>query len=290
MSWIEKLNQAIDYIEVNLDSEISYQEISRIVGCSIYNFQRIFSYVAGRPLSEYIRNRRLTMAAYEVMNTKCRLIDIAMKYGYVSQDSFARAFKNFHGIVPSKVRRHTVQLRSCPKLRFQIKINGEKYMNYKIEHWPAFKIMGYRYAIWEQESVQTISDVWENIWESGQIDQLMELIQNLEHRPAGLLGVTTDLSKGAFEYMVGVMKHVAVEPTDFLDVKEIEIPAATWAVFDGNEKIPGTTEHIYQRTYSEWLLGSGYQLNPLPVIECYLQDNRKEIWIAVKTGNTEMKE
>lgn len=188
MSWIEKLNQAIDYIEINLDSEISYQEISKIVGCSIYNFQRIFSYVAGRPLAEYIRNRRLTMAAYEVMNTKGRLIDIAMKYGYVSQDSFARAFKNFHGTVPSKLRRHTVQLRSCPKLRFHITINGEKYMDYKIEHWPAFKIIGYRYACWDDRSDQTIADVWENIWESGQIDQLMELIQNLEHRPAGLLG------------------------------------------------------------------------------------------------------
>lgn len=159
-------------------------------------------------------------------------------------------------------------------------------MDYKIEHWPAFKIIGYRYACWDDRSDQTIADVWENIWESGQIDQLMELIQNLEHRPAGLLGVTTDLSKGAFEYMVGVMRHAAVSPTNNSGVKELEIPAATWAVFDGNEKIPGTTERIYQQAYSEWLLGSGYQLNPLPVIECYLQDNRKEIWIAVKTGNT----
>ena len=96
----------------------------------------MFSYIADKPLSEYIRNRRLTMAAFDLLNSTERIIDIALKYGYESQDTFSRAFKNFHSVLPSSVRNETVQLKSCPKISFQITIKGENHMNYKIKQWP----------------------------------------------------------------------------------------------------------------------------------------------------------
>lgn len=102
--WIEYINRAVDYIEENLDGEISYERLSQIAGCSIYNFQRMFSYIADKTLNEYIRNRRLTLAAFDILNSKVNIVDIAMKYGYTSHDSFTRAFQKFHGVLPSKVR------------------------------------------------------------------------------------------------------------------------------------------------------------------------------------------
>ena len=95
MDWIQHLNKAIDYIEENLDGTISYQKIAKIAGCSVYNFQRVFSYITDKSLSEYIRSRRLTLAAFDILNSSDRIIDIAVKYGYESQDSFTRAFKSF---------------------------------------------------------------------------------------------------------------------------------------------------------------------------------------------------
>lgn len=130
MDWVKQLNESINYIEKNLAEEISYETISKIAGCSIYNYQRMFSYIADKPLSEYIRYRRLTMAAFDLLNSTERIIDISLKYGYESQDSFTRAFKNFHGVLPSSVRNEIVQLKSCPKLSFQITIKGENHMNY----------------------------------------------------------------------------------------------------------------------------------------------------------------
>ena len=118
MDWVKNLNDAISYIEKNLAEEISYEVISKIAGCSVYNFQRMFSYIADKPLSEYIRSRRLTMAAFDLLNSTERIIDIALKYGYESQDAFTRAFKNFHGVLPSSVRNEIVQLSIGDRYQF----------------------------------------------------------------------------------------------------------------------------------------------------------------------------
>ena len=118
MDWMKQLNEVMDYIDINLQSEISYDRISEIACCSIYNFQRMFSYIAQTSLSEYIRNRRLTLAAFDIIKGNERIIDVALKYGYDSQDAFSRAFRNFHGVLPSTVRNEPVMLKSCPKQFF----------------------------------------------------------------------------------------------------------------------------------------------------------------------------
>ena len=161
MDWIQHLNKAIDYIEENLDGTISNQKIAKIAGCSVYNFQRVFSYITDKSLSEYIRSRRLTLAAFDILNTSDRIIDIGVKYGYESQDSFTRAFKSFHGILPSKVRNETVRLKSCPKLSVQITMRGEHQMSYQIEKWPAFKVTGIRRRIKTDQAFGQIPQMWD---------------------------------------------------------------------------------------------------------------------------------
>ncbi len=289
MNWIRQLNAAIDYIENNLDGEISNQEIAKIANCSIYNFQRMFSYIADKTLSEYIRSRRLTLSAFDILRTDARLIDIAMKYGYESQDAYARAFKAFHGVVPSAVRSETVQLKSCPKLAFQITVKGDHHMNYQIEKWPAFQAAGFKHRVKTERAFEVVPKIWDAAWRDGKMNQLIELLKNTDYRPAGFLGMAIGGQWGDSEdmdYFIGVTNHVNVENCNHVlspdDMDEVHIPSATWVIIEANGELPDAVQRVYKQFYSEWLPNSGYQLGDLPVIECYMQDNRQEVWIAVK--------
>jgi AraC family transcriptional regulator len=289
LEWIEHINRAVDYIEENLDGEISYERLSQIAGCSIYNFQRMFSYIADKTLNEYIRNRRLTLAAFDILNSKVNIVDIAMKYGYTSHDSFTRAFQKFHGVLPSKVRTDTVSLKSCPKISFHITIKGDGYMNYRIEQWPAFTISGIRRRINTDEAFQLIPQIWETAGRDGTMQQLFDLWSEADMRPVGLLGISTGGQCGNSEemdYYLGVTTYVhtpeCVKVTTPSHMNEFQFPKATWAIFEANGALPEAVQNIYKKFYTEWLPNSSYELDDLPVIECYLQDNRQEVWIAIK--------
>ena len=289
MDWITQLNAALFYIEDNLDGEISYAQIAKMTNCSIYNFQRIFSYVANQPLSAYIRNRRLTLAAFDVLNTQDKLIDIGLKYGYASQDAFARAFKAFHGALPSQVRSQPARLRSCPKLAFQLTIQGGVSMDFQIEQWPAFTVAGFRHTLETERAFDIVPGLWEDAWKSGDIQRLFALLQQADCRPAGLIGMAMGGQWGDAEqmqYIIGVTNHVDVPGAPHTPapegMEEIPVRAATWAIFEADGPLPEATQTVYARVYGEWLPLSRYVLDDLPVIECYFQDNRQQVWVAVK--------
>lgn len=286
MSWVIQLNESINYIEENLTGEISYEELSKIAGCSVYNFQRMFSYIADKPLSEYIRSRRLTMAAFDLLNSTERIIDIALKYGYESQDAFTRAFKNFHCVLPSSVRNEIVQLKSYPRLSFQINIREGNHMNYQIEQWPAFKVMGILHKVKTSMAFEVVPKIWDNAWKDGTMKRFIEIFP--DYRPAGFLGIAVGGQWGNFEemnYIIAVTSHVNVPQCNHIPaldgMKEFSYPEATWAIFEANGELPSATQKVYKQFYTEWLPNSGYELSDLPVIECYMQDNRQEVWIAV---------
>lgn len=286
MDWVKQLNETISYIEENLAGEISYEVISKIAGCSVYNFQRMFSYIADKPLSEYIRSRRLTIAAFDLLNSTDRIIDIAIKYGYESQDAFTRAFKKFHSVVPSSVRNEIVQLRSCPRLSFQISIKGENHMSYQIEQWPTFKVMGISHKVKTSTAFQVIPKIWEKAWQDGTMQKLIENFP--DYRPAGFLGIAAGGQWGDSEemnYIIAVTSHVDVHECKHISalegMQEFSFPAATWAIFEANGELPDATQKVYKQFYTEWLPNSGYELADIPTIECYMQENRQEVWIAV---------
>lgn len=288
MDWINQLNEAINYIEENLTGEISYETISKIAGCSVYNFQRMFSYIADKPLSEYIRNRRLTLAAFDILNTTERIIDISLKYGYESQDAFSRAFRSYHGVLPSTVRNETVQLKSCPKLSFQITIKGENHMNYRIEQFPAFKVVGIANRIITSRAFETVPQIWEKAWKDGTMNKFIELFQKADYPPAGFLGICSGGQWGDSEemdYILAVTNYVDVPECMYVSppegMSEFCYPSSTWAVFEANGELPDAVQKIHKQFYTEWLPNSGYQLADLPIIESYMQDNHQEVWIAL---------
>lgn len=288
MELLNRINQAVDYIEETLYGELSEERLAQIAGCSVYNFQRMFSYIANMSLSEYIRSRRLTLAAFEVVNTKESILSIALRYGYDSHDSFTRAFQRFHGVLPSAARAGTVQLKSLPKISFQIKIQGEKVMNYQIEKWPAFTTAGFKTRVKTAEVYDRVPVIWQQAWQDGSIQKLFDLCAVADSRPSGLLGIAAGGQWGNSEemdYYLSVTTHVddpfckAVEvPSEMVT---FEFPEATWAIFDASGELPGAVQEIYQRFYTEWLPNSGYGLADLPAVECYMQENRQEVWIAL---------
>jgi len=142
MEWLERLNQAIGYIEDHLEEDIDYEEAARIACCSTFHFQRMFSYIAGVPLSEYIRRRRMTCAGLALQRSETKVIDLALRYGYDSPTAFTRAFTGVHGMPPSEARQPGIVLKAYPRISFLITIKGDAEMNYRIEHKEAFRIVG----------------------------------------------------------------------------------------------------------------------------------------------------
>ena len=141
MEWIERLNDAISYIEEHLTEEIDYEQLGRIACCSSYHFQRMFTYMAGVPLSEYIRRRKMSLAAVDLQSNHMKIIDTAEKYGYQSPTAFNRAFQSVHGIAPSAVKSGGVAVKSFPPVSFKITVKGVEEMNYRIETKDAFRIV-----------------------------------------------------------------------------------------------------------------------------------------------------
>lgn len=287
MDWMKQLNEVMDYIDINLQSEISYDRISEIACCSIYNFQRMFSYIAQTSLSEYIRNRRLTLAAFDIIKGNERIIDVALKYGYDSQDAFSRAFRNFHGVLPSTVRNEPVMLKSCPKLSFQITMKGAEKMKYQIKQWPAFQVAGISHRIKTNRAFELVPQIWEKAWKKGTMKKFMQFFP--DYRPSGFLGIAAGGGWGStdeMDYILAVTNHVDIPDCYHAPVPEgmtvFSYPAATWVIINADGEIPKAVQDVYQKFYSEWLPRSGYKLSDLPVFECYLQEDHQEVWIAVE--------
>ena len=141
MEWLKNLSNAIEYIESHLDTDISYEEAARIACCSTYYFQRLFSYVAGISLSEYIRKRRMSQAAFELQRTDKKVLDVAFEYGYTSPTAFNRAFQSVHGITPAAAKNQGITLNAYPPISFSVSVTGGNAMSYHIVNKPISLIL-----------------------------------------------------------------------------------------------------------------------------------------------------
>jgi len=174
MDWLTKMNAALNYIENNLTDEIDFNIVAQNACCSSYNFQRMFSFITDTTLAEYIRRRRLTQAAIELQNTNAKVLDIAIKYGYDSSTSFARAFSSLHGLAPSKAKQAGVNLNAYPKISFQISIKGDSVMDYRIETKEAFDVFGIEAicSLSGDKNYITPPKLWQKCHEDGEHDRL----------------------------------------------------------------------------------------------------------------------
>ena len=164
MDWTERFNEVIDYIEEHLTEDIDYGALARIALCSTYHFQRMFAYIAGVPLSEYIRRRRMSLAAVDLQSGE-RVIDIGLKYGYSSPTAFNRAFQSVHGVAPSALRSEGAGVKSFPPLRFKLTVRGVEELNYRIETRGDFRIVGRSYPL-SREIEQNFLEV-PQMWQGG---------------------------------------------------------------------------------------------------------------------------
>ena len=204
MEWMERLNSAMDYIEKNLTDKIDYQQLGRIACCSSYHFQRMFSYMAGMPLSEYIRKRKMSLAAVDLQGNDAKIIDIAEKYGYNSPTAFNRAFQSIHGIAPSAMKTEGTSIKSFPPITFKITIKGVEEMNYRIETKDPFRIVGVSVPLEKEieKNFAVIPKKWEEISANG---TLQTLIQMMNAEPMGVLGVSLcNGEEDAWRYYIAV--------------------------------------------------------------------------------------
>lgn len=278
MEWIERLNDAIRYIEDHLTDEVDYEQLGKIACCSSYHFQRMFTYMAGVPLSEYIRRRKMSLAAVDLQGTGMKIVDVAGKYGYQSPTAFNRAFRSVHGIAPSAVKNEGVSVKSFPPITFKITVKGVEEMNYRIETKEAFRIVGVSVPLQKdiEKNFAVIPQKWQEISTDG---TLQRLIGMMDTPPMGVLGISTCNDTEPWRYYIAVSTS-----QEKGELSEYIVPQATWAVFPGE----GTNESIQElerRIVTEWLPTSGYEYGNAPDVEVYLnpdpQNAKYEVWIPV---------
>ncbi|WP_029452271.1 AraC family transcriptional regulator [Clostridium algidicarnis] len=283
MEWLKNLSNAIDYIENNLASEISYEEAAKIACCSTYYFQRMFTYVAGISLSEYIRHRRMTQAAFDLQTTDMKVLDVALKYGYTSPTSFNRAFQSVHGISPILAKTQGSVLNAYPPIKFSVKVAGGNVMSYRVEEKEAMRIVGIRIPLTldMKENKKLVPPFWNKAVKRNQFPEICNLSNQ---SPKGVLGVTACQSSDEIYYYIAAATD---KPTPE-EMFEYEIPAATWVIFESDGRFKESIQSIFKRFLTEWLPFSGYTYAELPDIEVYPisrerpQEGHSEVWIAVK--------
>jgi AraC family transcriptional regulator len=287
MDSLQKMNDALNYIEENLAHEIDLAEVAKRAFCSEYHFKRMFSFLAGVPLSEYIRRRRLTLAAFDLRDSNSRIIDIAVKYGYNSPDSFTRAFQSLHGVTPSEARKNDQSLKAYPRMTFQLSIKGGSEMNYRIVEKDAFHIVGVKKRV--PLIYEGVNPEIAAMWQSLNMDLISELkgLSNVE--PRGLISASTNFSErlaenSELDHYIGAA--TTNECPDHL--KKLEVVASTWAVFEAVGPFPETLQNVWGRIYSEWFPSSNYEQTEGPEILWNADKDttsptfRSEIWIPVK--------
>lgn len=284
---LKHLNRAITYMEEHLAEELDIREVARIALCSEHHFKRMFSFLAGVSLSEYIRRRRLTLAAFELQSTDNRVIDIALKYGYSSPDAFTRAFQQLHGITPSEARLPGQQLKAYPRLAFQLTIQGGMEMNFRIVAKEAFRIVGLKKTV----SIQfngvnpEIADMWKSLDEDK--ITLLKSLSNIE--PGGMISASANFSEGRMEEQ-GTLDHyigVATTAECPAHLDRLEVASATWAVFEAAGSFPEALQNVWGRIYSEWFPSSSYEIAKGPEMlwneskDTSSPMYKSEIWIPV---------
>lgn len=278
MDWLTHWNEALDYLEANLDGDIRPEELGRLAGCSAYHFQRMFSYLAGVPLSEYIRRRRMTRAAADLQSGE-KVLDVALRYGYDSPTAFNRAFQAVHAVPPSAARQEGVKLKAFPRIRFKFVLKGDTEMEYQIVTRPEFRIVGFRMPLPAdaEESFQVVPRFW---GETG--PRLPQLLPLMNADPAGVLGVSTCHRDQENFYYIAVASSAPVSA----GMAEYTVPSATWAIFSGQGQSPDAIQELQKRIVSEWLPDSGYEWAQAPDIEVYLSapgagQSQFQVWLPV---------
>ena len=277
MEWMQRFNQSIEYIEEHITEELDYEKVAQVAGCPSYYFQQMFLYMTNMTLREYIRRRRLSLAAVELQRDSGKVIDIAVKYRYESPTAFTRAFKSFHGVVPSALKTENIPLQAFPPIQFHVSMDGGLPLKFRVEEKAAFRVLGVSCPLNKEldQNFEVIPTVWDTALADGTLTKLSAL---QESRPQGLLGISVHHTED-WKYLIAVRSDRKED-----SFEEYHIPACKWAIFEGR----GTNlslQELEKRVIAEWLPTSGYTYANSPDIEVYIkadpQEAVYEYWIPI---------
>ncbi|MBK3634012.1 GyrI-like domain-containing protein [Streptomyces asoensis] len=283
---LERLNQVMDHIEDRLDGSIDVAELARGAATSEYHLRRMFSALAGMPLSEYVRRRRLTVAGAEVLAGAGPLLEIAVRYGYGSGEAFARAFRAVHGVGPGEARRTGAALVSQPRLTFRLTVEGSSSMRYRVVDRPAFTVAGLkaRVPLVHLGPNQAIIDFVRGI-----DPRVLERLEGLsDQEPRGIVAVCDDLDPSRAEgteldYYQGVVTSAAAPE----GTAGLSVPAGTWAVFTTSGPAPQAIQELWRDVFTQWFPSNPYRTRPGPEIlrTRFAADRAEaeaELWLPVE--------
>lgn len=292
---LDRFNEALAYVEAHLevtrDGDVDARELARVAATSEYHFRRMFCALAGMPLSEYVRRRRMTLAGAAVLGGDETLLDVAVRYGYESGEGFARAFRAVHGVGPGEARRDGAALVSQPPIAFRLVVEGSSSMRYRIVEKPAFGLVGFRARV--------------PLVHEGPNAAIMEFVRGLDpdararvealadQEPGGLVsvsdGIADDRAEGTeLDYWQAVVTD-APAPEDVARVERLEVPAGTWVVFEGEGPVPEAFQHLWRDAYVEWFPSHPWRTRPGPELLSARLDadgsrGTAALWLPVEPG------
>lgn len=275
MNYYEILNKIVEEIEDNLSEKINYNDLAKIAGTSSYTLQRIFVFLTDITLTEYIRKRRLSKAAEELLSTDIKIIDLAMKYQYDSPISFSNSFKKMHGISPQNLRKSRLSLKTFPKIEFKPTIDIIEELEYRVIDLNKQKLYGITTGIIQETDSKAIRDLFDKSRKEKILDFIIEHSDKKElYYGASVEIYDNDLTKNMQYYILGKAPRN--------DLVSIEIPEATWACFKLNGKKQEDILKLYNTIYTRWLPSSKYnEILNYPQLEIYYEDDC-EICIPIK--------
>jgi AraC family transcriptional regulator len=277
MEWVRSLNRAINYIEDHLLEELTCEEIAAHVYISNFHFQRCFSLLTGMTVGEYIRNRRLSLAGQYLVASDEKVINVALKYGYETPESFTKAFTRFHGVTPTHAKFEGSELKSFNRLLIKIKLEGGTVMDYRIITKGPIKVLAMTRQFKTGSSFIDLPNYWTEYYSKG-YDKLVP----------GMMGVCEPERPDSDEFKYGIGCEYAEDSEIPSGYEILTISANTWAVFKCVGPMPTAMHEVWKRIYSEWLPQAEYDRIQDCDFEVYTEgDNQSkdyisEIWMPVK--------
>ncbi len=286
MDYITGIQNAINYIETHLTDEIEIEKVASEAAMSTFYFQRIFGILCGVTLGDYIRFRRLTLAGIELASRETKIIDIALKYGYETAESFTRAFTKFHGITPSNAKANKDKLKHFSRLSVKITLSGGNIMDYKVVEKEAFAIIEKVsiQSIDDSTNAKTIPDFWTECHQNGTVKYLSDNAVDNTY----IFGVCYGNGENSKEFEYGIGALWDIDKTVPEGYRKTEIPARTWVVFECTGAMPNAMQNLWHKITAEFFPTSSLVPTYEMDIEAYTAGNmdspdyKSEIWIPIE--------
>jgi AraC family transcriptional regulator len=267
--------------------DITIESIAKQANASAFHFQRTFTILTDISVGEYVRRRRLTLAAQELSRTNCKIIDLAYKYGYDTPEAFSKAFRRQHGIAPSEARKYIGKLKFYERLIIQVILKGAEPMKYNVVERDSFQVVGVKreFSLANEENLVGIPKFWDEVNSDGTSELLFKLNNGTIKGVLGVCAAASNTkSKQAIDYWIAVDYDGEIPE----GMASLDIPASKWVVFEVHGPMPDAMQAAWKQIFSEWFPTSGYEHAGIPELEVYSEDDPfspdyySEIWIPVK--------